>query len=71
MKTIKITLKNWHYQCSDGCCDNYGTEVLVNGTLLDHPEGLGSGYVGDDVELSLRAVLEHLGYNVLIENKYD
>jgi hypothetical protein len=40
---MKITLKEDHHTCADGCCDNYGYEVFVDKTSI--------GYIDDyDVE---------------------
>ena len=64
MKKVKIKLKDWHYQCGDGCCDMYGTEISVNGVEC------GNEYAGDSVEQSLKFVLNELGYEVEIETDY-
>ena len=70
---VKIELRNWHYQCSDGCCDNYGTYLYLNGKQLEHPdpEQYDNKYLGEDVPTALMAVLKELGYSVQIENTYD
>lgn len=28
---MKITLKDYQHTCPDGCCDNYGYDVFVDG----------------------------------------
>lgn len=61
-KVVKIVIKGWHNQCGDGCCDNYGTDLIVNGKELEAD--------GDSVESSLRATLIELGYNVEIKGDY-
>jgi len=68
---VKIKLEEWQYQCGDGCCDNYGTYLYVNGKKLEHPnpEIYDNGYLGQDVSTALEAVLKELGYEVEIE--YD
>lgn len=70
---VKIELRNWHYQCGDGCCDNYGTYLYLNGKQLEHPdpEQYDNKYLGEDVPTALMAVLKELGYSVRIENTYD
>jgi len=30
----EIIFKPYHYSCSDGCCDEYGTKVYINGFEL-------------------------------------
>ena len=60
---IKIDLHEYAYNCSDGCCFNYGTITTVNGVELSAHN--------QDVETILRQVLEHLGYSVEIETTYD
>jgi hypothetical protein len=62
-KIVKITLHEYSYHCSDGCCFNYGTITTVNGTELP--------VHNTDVETILKQVLEHLGYSVEIETTYD
>ena len=59
---VKIKLEEYNYDCSDGCCTNYGTITSVNGEELScHNQ---------DVETILRGVLEKLGYDVDIESIY-
>lgn len=72
-KKIKITFTDWHYQCGDKCCDNYGTRLSLNNKELEHPnpEIHDNGYVGDDVQTALHAVLKELGYEVEFDNEYD
>lgn len=71
-KKLKIKLESWHYQCGDGCCDNYGTNLYLNGKQLEHPiPETNNGYLGEDVSTALQAVLKELGYEVIIEETYD
>lgn len=60
-KRLSIKLEDWHYQCGDGCCDMYGTEIALNGKVCDNQ------YAGDDVQKSLEFVLSELGYEVDID----
>ena len=60
-KTVDIKLVEWDHTCSTGCCNRYGTKVIVDGKMLE------GDFLGDDVEYSLRYVLEELGYHVKIE----
>ena len=66
---VKIKLEQWHYQCADGCCDDYGTYLYVNGKKLEHPnsEISDNGYLGEDVATALWAVLKELGHEVEID----
>lgn len=60
---LNIKLTEYHYQCGDGCCDHFGTITEVNGEQLElHNQDTGT---------ILRQVLEHLGYEVDIEEDYD
>lgn len=69
-KQLTVTFESWDYDCSDGCCTWFGTSLYLNNKKLPHPDKDGSGdYVGDDIEISLRAVLKELGYNVKIEHR--
>ena len=73
LKPIDIELKSWHYSCGDGCCDMYGTEMWMNDEKLEHPDPNqhDDGYLGEDIESGLKAVLKKLGYEVTIKNVYE
>ncbi len=60
-KRLSIKLEDWHYQCGDGCCDMYGTEIALNGKKCDNQ------YAGDHVRTALEFVLTELGYEVDID----
>lgn len=64
--SVSIELKDWDYDCADGCCTTFGTKLLLNGKELEHPneEILDNSYVGCDVQTALHAVLKELGYKV-------
>lgn len=64
--SVCIELKDWDYECADGCCTSFGTKLLLNGKELEHPneEILDNSYVGCDVQTALHAVLKELGYKV-------
>ncbi len=62
-KKIKIELKEYAYHCGDGCCFNYGTITKVNGEELPcHNQ---------DAATIVKQILEHLGYEVDIDEQYD
>lgn len=58
---IKLIDKTW--SCWDGCCTNFDTVVIVNGVELDSES--------QDTSSIVEAILEHLGYDVEIEEKYE
>lgn len=60
-KRLSIKLEDWDYQCGDGCCDMYGTEIALNGKKCDNQ------YAGDDVRTALEFILTELGYEVDID----
>jgi len=62
-KKIKVELNDYFYSCGDGCCDEYGTVVKVNGQELP--------YRNEDVPTILMQVLEFLGYEPYIICKYN
>jgi hypothetical protein len=63
MIELKITLTEYNYNCSDGCCTHYGTITTVNGVELPcHNQ---------DTETIVRQILEHLGYKVEINSEHD
>lgn len=60
---VKIKLTDYHYQCGDGCCDHFGTITEVNGVELPcHNQ---------DSATIVRQILEHLGYEVYLEEEFD
>lgn len=65
MRKVNIKLNDWHYQCGDGCCDMYGTELIVNGKKCENQ------YAGDDVGLAIEFLLEELGYDFEIKKTYN
>lgn len=48
----EVIFEAYHHSCSDGCCDDFGTRVYINGFNL--------GDVGDDTESFLEALMEFL-----------
>ena len=55
--TLNIEFEDWHYQCGDKCCDNYGTDIYLNDKKLDEQ-------YAEDSKNALKAVLNELGYVV-------
>lgn len=64
-KKVKIILNDWHYSCGDGCCDMYGTDLIVNEEKCDNQ------YAGDDVTQALEFTLKKLGFEVEIKRTYN
>ena len=64
--SVSIELKDWDYECADGCCTSFGTKLILNGKELEHPneEIFDNSYVGCDVQTALHAILKELGYKV-------
>lgn len=60
---IKIKLQDYDYTCSDGCCTWFGTRIFVNGVELDTDS--------QDTGNIVKAILEHLGHEVEIEEAFD
>ena len=60
---INIQLHEYSCQCADGCCYNYGTIVIVNGEKLTGNS--------QDTSTILESVLNHLGYEVDINETYN
>ena len=60
---LKIELIDWTYTCGDGCCTNYGTTTKVNGEEMS--------LINQDAPTILEMVLEHLGYDVEIEQSFE
>ena len=63
MKEVNIEVKDYVWDCGDGCCTNYGTIVIVDGQELKiHTQ---------DIEIILQSVLEHLGYKPTVKTIFD
>lgn len=63
MKKIKIELDEYDYDCSDGCCTNYGVVVTVNGEELTAHNS--------DKAMIIRNILSHMGYDVEVVEKFN
>lgn len=60
----EISFKNYHYTRSDGCCDEYGTNVFINGFDLNCN--------GEDAGSVIINLMEFLNIeNVVVINDYD
>jgi hypothetical protein len=60
---VTIELDEYHTQCGDGCCTDYGTVTKVNGKELEcHNQ---------DVGTIIEGILTELGYNVEIIETYN
>lgn len=47
-----IVFNPYHYSCSDGCCDDYGTKVIVNGFQITDD--------GENIESVISNIMEFL-----------
>lgn len=63
MKKLKVEINDYTYDCADGCCTDFGTQVIVNGVELDlHNQDIGT---------IVRQILEYLGYEVELIETYE
>lgn len=60
---VKIKLHEWTYECGDGCCFDYGTEVSVNEKVISKNT--------DDIGGVIQAILNELNINCEIEHSND
>ena len=60
---LDITLHEYSFNCGDGCCNNWGNIITINGKEL--------ACHNTDTATILTHVLEHLGYEVEVTNTYD
>jgi len=63
MKKVKIHFKEYWYNCSDGCCTDYGVVTTINGEELDCRN--------EDTETIVEQILKKLGYDVEITKEYE
>lgn len=59
----KIVIRDYYYDCPEGCCGNYGTEVIVNEKLV-------GTYTGIDEDV-VRDILKALDVEAKVEYIYD
>lgn len=59
---LNIDIQEYYYNCSDGCCTDYGTIIKVNGVELNSHN--------QDAYTILKNVLEFLGYEVEINETF-
>lgn len=57
-----IVFKPYHYSCSDGCCDDYGTKVFINGFQITGD--------GENFESVVSSIMEFLEVDN-VEIDYD
>lgn len=60
----KILIKEYHHSCSDGCCDEWGTELIVNEKLVGTYADVDKDVVKNllealDVEFELEYIYDH------------
>jgi len=63
MEKLTIELNEYNYECSDGCCTNYGTIVKVNGAEMP--------FHNQDTRTIVEEILQHLGYEVEIIETFN
>ncbi len=60
----KIIFRSYNHTCSDSCCSDYGTDVLINGFRVNCD--------ADNTEYVIAAVLEFLEIeDVIVEGEYE
>jgi hypothetical protein len=57
-KKITLQAQHWHYTCGDGCCDDYGERLYVNGEELEKVD------IYYNAHGAIEEILKHLGYEV-------
>jgi hypothetical protein len=60
---IKVELRDWSHECSDGCCYAYGTELWVDGSMV-------CSDIKDNKSL-IEKTLSHLGVNAKVIQTYE
>lgn len=62
MKKVKVEINDYTYNCADGCCTDFGTQVIVNDVELNSNN--------QDAGTIVKRILEHLGYEVELIETY-
>jgi len=63
MQKLNIKFDEYDYKCGDGCCTHYGIVTSINGVELPAHN--------TDHSTIVRQILEHLGYEVEIEETFN
>lgn len=59
---MKIYFEGWEYECGDGCCYDYGTNLHIDGKFV------GSFYSNETLAALL---VSHLSPDTVVEFTYD
>jgi hypothetical protein len=59
----KITINEYDTECADGCCVDYGTEVSINGVMVNERS--------QDLPTILNTILSHFGIKAEIKETYN
>jgi len=66
-ETLEISLKDWDYSCSDGCCYEWGIHCKLNGELVANIM-----YADANAAVnSIKAILSVLGYKANVDFEED
>jgi hypothetical protein len=60
---FQVEWSEWHAQCADGCCDEYGIEVFVDGRTIGYKP---FGDTGDAIEM----IAKHFGIDCNVVRRY-
>lgn len=63
MEKVKIVLKDYDYECADGCCNLYGTITTVNGKELE--------IHNSDRATIIQYILTELGFDSEVIEEYE
>lgn len=65
MEKVVLTTQDYHYTCGDGCCDNYGQRLFINGEEIN-------AELEPNPHYAIELILRKLGYEVEWEElEYD
>lgn len=56
-KKVTLQTQDWHYTCGDGCCDDYGQRLFVDGNDIEAD-------IYSDAHSAIEKILKHLGFEV-------
>jgi hypothetical protein len=63
MQTLDVIVDEYNYSCADGCCNEYGIKITINGVELP--------YHNTDTSTIVPMVLEHLGFKVNLTSTHN
>lgn len=64
---IKIEFAHWHTSCGDRCCDDWGTELRINGETITRDTSMDA----DELKAVLNVMNIDIEFTIEVVSEYD